>query len=139
MQDTTELKDTSSPNAPLEAADLQELIVSSLEDDKAEDITKIDLTGKTSIADSMVIASGRSARHVSAVADKLYRKLKHATADGCKVEGMEKADWVLLDAGAVIVHVFRPEVRSFYNLEKMWAADFTPEKMQAAAEPAEDA
>ncbi len=138
MQDTTELKDTSSPTVPLTAADLQELIVGSLEDDKAEDIIKIDLTGKTSIADSMVIASGRSTRHVSAVADKLYRKLKHATADGCKVEGMEKADWVLLDAGAVIVHIFRPEVRSFYNLEKMWAADFTPEKMQDIPDIAED-
>lgn len=133
MQDTTELKDATSPNMPLEVADLQELILSSLEDDKAEEITSIDLTGKTSIADSMVIASGRSARHVSAVADKLYRKLKHATANGCKVEGMEKADWVLLDAGAVIVHIFRPEVRSFYNLEKMWAADFTPDKMQSTA------
>ncbi len=132
MQDTSELKDASSPNLPLRAADLQELIINSLEDDKAEEIIKIDLTGKTSIADSMIIASGRSARHVSAVADKLYRKLKHATADGCKVEGMEKADWVLLDAGSVIVHIFRPEVRTFYNLEKMWAADFTPNKMQSA-------
>ena len=138
MQDTTELKDASSPNAPLAAADLQELIVSSLEDDKAEEITEIDLTGKTSIADSMVIASGRSARHVSAVADKLYRKLKHATADGCKVEGMEKADWVLLDAGTVIVHIFRPEVRNFYNLEKMWAADFTPDKMQDTPDLADE-
>ncbi len=138
MQDTTELKDAPSPSAPLEAADLQELIVSSLEDDKAEEIIEIDLTGKTSIADSMVIASGRSARHVSAVADKLYRKLKHATADGCKVEGMEKADWVLLDAGAVIVHIFRPEVRNFYNLEKMWAADFTPDKMHGNPDPAEE-
>lgn len=131
MQDTSELKGDSSPNLPLGAADLQELIINSLEDDKAEEIIKIDLAGKTSIADSMIIASGRSARHVSAVADKLYRKLKHATTDGCKVEGMEKADWVLLDAGTVIVHIFRPEVRTFYNLEKMWAADFTPNKMQS--------
>lgn len=138
MQDTTELKDAPSPNLPLSTAGLQELILNSLEDDKAEEIINIDLTGKTSIADSMVIASGRSARHVGAVADKLYRKLKHATADGCKVEGMEKGDWVLLDAGAVIVHVFRPEVRSFYNLEKMWAADFTPEKMLADPDAVED-
>ncbi len=138
MQDTTELKDAPSPNLPLGVADLQELIVGSLEDDKAEEITIIDLTGKTSIADSMIIASGRSARHVSALADKLYRKLKHSIADGCKVEGMEKADWVLLDAGAVIIHIFRPEVRSFYNLEKMWAADFTPEKMQDAADAIKD-
>lgn len=138
MQDTTELKDAPSPNLPLSPADLQELIVGSLEDDKAEEITIIDLTGKTSIADSMVIASGRSARHVSALADKLYRKLKHSIAEGCKVEGMEKADWVLLDAGAVIIHIFRPEVRSFYNLEKMWAADFTPEKMHDATDAIKD-
>jgi len=132
VQDTSELTDDSGPNLSLGAADLQELIINSLEDDKAEEITTIDLTGKTSIADSMIIASGRSARHVGAVADKLYRKLKHVTAGGCKVEGMEKADWVLLDAGSVIVHIFRPEVRTFYNLEKMWAADFTPNKVHNA-------
>lgn len=134
MQDTNELKDLTSPKTPLSLADLQELVINSLEDDKAEDIINIDLKGKTSIADSMVIASGRSTRQVAAIADHLYRKLKHATADGCKVEGMEKADWVLLDAGNIIIHIFRPEVRSFYNLEKMWAADFTPEKMMAASD-----
>ena len=134
MQDTNELKGLTSPKTPLSSADLQELVINSLEDDKAEDIINIDLIGKTSIADSMVIASGRSTRQVAAIADHLYRKLKHATAYGCKIEGMEKADWVLLDAGNVIVHIFRPEVRSFYNLEKMWAADFTPEKMMAASE-----
>ncbi|MEZ5757570.1 MAG: ribosome silencing factor [Emcibacteraceae bacterium] len=133
MQDTSELEDSSGPTAPLNAAELQQLVINSLEDDKAEDIINIDLTGKTSIADSMIIASGRSTRQVAAIADHLYRKLKHATADGCKLEGMEKADWVLLDAGNVIVHIFRPEVRSFYNLEKMWAADFTPEKMLSAS------
>ena len=132
MQKTTELMDELSPTRPLTTVELQELVINSLEDDKAEDIIQIDLTGKTSIADSMIIASGRSTRQVSAIADHLYRKLKHATGDGCKLEGMEKADWVLLDAGNVIIHVFRPEVRSFYNLEKMWAADFTPEKMMAA-------
>jgi len=133
VQETTELKDASGPKVPLNTAQLQELIINSLEDDKAEEITQIDLKGKTSIADSMVIASGRSTRQVAAIADHLYRKLKHATADGCKLEGMEKADWVLLDAGNIIVHIFRPEVRSFYNLEKMWAADFTPEKMMASS------
>ena len=133
MQDTSELEDSSGPTEPLSAAELQQLVINSLEDDKAEDIINIDLTGKTSIADSMIIASGRSTRQVAAIADHLYRKLKHATADGCKLEGMEKADWVLLDAGNVIVHIFRPEVRSFYNLEKMWAADFTPEKMLSAS------
>jgi len=138
VQDTSELKDASSPAKSLNAVELQQLIINSLEDDKAEDIINIDLTGKTSIADSMVIASGRSTRQVSAIADHLYRKLKHATVDGCKLEGMEKADWVLLDAGSVIVHIFRPEVRSFYNLEKMWAADFTPEKMAASSVGAEE-
>lgn len=138
MQDTSELKDTSSPQVPLSAAELQKLVINSLEDDKAEDIINIDLKGKTSIADSMVIASGRSTRQVSAIADHLYRKIKHATVDGCKLEGMEKADWVLLDAGNIIIHIFRPEVRSFYNLEKMWAADFTPEKMLASSVGSEE-
>ena len=118
MQDTSELQDTKSPEAPLSTAELQEFVINSLEDDKAEDIIQIDLVGKTSIADSMVIASGRSTRQVSAIANNLYRKLKHATDDGCKLEGMAKADWVLLDAGNIIIHIFRPEVRSFYNLEK---------------------
>lgn len=130
MPDKSELKGDNSLKTPLSKADLLKLVINSLEDDKAEDIVQIDLTGKTSIADSMVIASGRSIRQVSAIADHLYRKLKHATENGCKLEGMEKADWVLLDAGDIIIHIFRPEVRSFYNLEKMWAADFTPEKMK---------
>ena len=114
------------------------MVIDTLEDNKAEDIVEIDLKGKTSIADSLVIASGRSTRQVSAIANHLYRKLKHATANGCKLEGMEKADWVLLDAGDIIIHVFRPEVRSFYNLEKMWAVDFTPEKMQQQSIDAQD-
>lgn len=138
MSNTTELKGEKSLNTPLSKADLLKLVIDSLEDDKAEDIVQIDLAGKTSIADSMVIASGRSTRQVSAIADHLYRKLKHATDNGCKLEGMEKADWVLLDAGDIIVHVFRPEVRSFYNLEKMWAADFTPEKMKQQSIDAQD-
>ena len=138
MSDTSELKGESHLNAPLSKADLLKLVIDSLEDDKAEEIVHIDLSGKTSIADSMVIASGRSTRQVSAIADHLYRKLKHATENGCKLEGMEKADWVLLDAGDIIVHIFRPEVRSFYNLEKMWAADFTPDKMMADAGTSEE-
>lgn len=138
VQDTNELEDISSPSKPLNSAEIQELVINSLEDDKAEDIIQIDLVGKTSIADSMVIASGRSTRQVSALADHLYRKLKHVTGNGCKIEGMEKADWVLIDAGNIIIHIFRPEVRSFYNLEKMWAADFTPEKMMATQSTTED-
>ncbi len=100
---------------------IQQLVLTSLEDDKADDITIINLSGKTSIADAMVIASGRSNRHVSAIAEHLAQKLKDQGIDSVGVEGLTHADWVLLDAGDVIVHIFRPEVRRFYNLEKMWA------------------
>jgi ribosome-associated protein len=88
---------------------------------KAEDILTIDLTGKSSIADAMVVASGRAQRHVAAVADHVVKDLEQAGLPNVRVEGMRQADWVLIDAGDVIVHVFRPEVRAFYNLEKMWA------------------
>jgi ribosome-associated protein len=87
---------------------------------KAEDITPIDLSGKTSIGDYMVVASGRSQRHVGAVADNVVEKIEQAGVKRVRVEGMKQSDWVLIDAGDVIVHVFRPEVRGFYNLEKMW-------------------
>ncbi len=97
------------------------LVQNSLEDDKAEEIVVIDLVGKSSIADTMVIASGRSARQVSAIAEHLIERLKAAGATGVSVEGAARGDWVLIDGGDVIVHVFRPEVREFYNLEKMWA------------------
>jgi ribosome-associated protein len=99
------------------------LIVDALEDAKADEIVSIDLSGKTSLADFMIVASGRSQRHVGAIADQLLEKLKASGMRDCRVEGMELCDWVLIDAGDVIVHVFRPEVRAFYNLEKMWAAD----------------
>ena len=99
---------------------LVELVLESLNDDKAQDIVCIDLVGKTSIADYMVIANGRSHRHVSAIADHLLKTLKQEGFGKCRVEGMPHCDWVLLDAGDVIVHIFRPEVREFYNLEKMW-------------------
>ena len=96
------------------------LVTSSLEDDKAEDVVVIPLAEKSSIADFMVIASGRSQRQVGAMADHLREKLKAASVKGISIEGAQRCDWVLLDAGDVIVHIFRPEVRSFYNLEKMW-------------------
>ena len=99
------------------------LILDSLEDDKAEDLTLIDLTEKSSLADVMIIASGRSARHVSSIADHLAQKVKESTGQTPKIEGLPNADWVLIDLGDVIVHLFRPEVRSFYNLEKIWAGD----------------
>lgn len=102
---------------------LKQLITSSLDQDKAEDIVVIDLAGKTSLADYMVIASGRSHRHVASVADHLLRRLKEAGQGGARAEGLSQADWVLIDAGDVVVHLFRPEVRAFYNLEKMWSAE----------------
>ncbi|TCL01338.1 ribosome-associated protein [Shimia isoporae] len=95
-------------------------ILSSLDEDKAEDVVQIDLRGKTSIGDYMVICSGRSSRQVNAIAEKLVERLKSEFGRGAKVEGKETGDWVLIDTGDVIVHVFRPEVREFYQLEKMW-------------------
>lgn len=97
------------------------MVLARLDEMKAEDSVTIDLAGKTSIGDYMVVTSGRSQRHVGAVADDLVKAIKKSGRRGVRVEGMRQADWVLIDAGDVIVHVFRPEVRAFYNLEKMWA------------------
>ncbi len=102
------------------------VILASLEDDKAEDILALDIRGKSSFADMLVVASGRSARHVGALADHVMRKLKEAGAKEIRVEGLPHCDWVLVDAGDVIVHLFRPEVRSFYNIEKIWAGAPSP-------------
>jgi len=101
-------------------ASQEAIVLKSLDDDKAEEIVQIDLKGKSSLADTMVIATGRSARHVAAIADHIVRALKDAGLGRPRVEGMATADWVLIDAGDVIVHLFRPEVRTFYNLEKIW-------------------
>ncbi len=98
-------------------------MLDTLADAKAEGVVTIDLAGKSSIADHMVIASGRSHRHVGAIADRVLKRLKEDGHGRGRVEGMPGCDWVLIDAGDVIVHVFRPEVRDFYNLEKMWSAD----------------
>jgi ribosome-associated protein len=98
-------------------------IMHSLEDSKAEDIVAIDIAGKSSLGDHMVVASGRSDRHVGAIAEQLVQKLKGMGRTRVRIEGMGSRDWVLVDAGDVIVHVFRPEVREFYNLEKMWSAE----------------
>jgi ribosome-associated protein len=108
--------------AALPASPALNTILTSLEDAKAEEIISIDIHGKSALADHMVIASGRSNRHVSAVSDQVISALKDAGLGNPKVEGLEGADWVLIDCGDVIVHVFRPEVREFYNLEKMWTA-----------------
>ncbi len=99
------------------------MVLTSLHDAKAEDLAPIDITGKSSLADHMVVASGRSSRHVAAIADRLLSDLKDAGGRDIRVEGLNTGDWVLVDAGDVIVHIFRPEVRAFYNLEKMWRAD----------------
>lgn len=100
--------------------DLLARILTSLSEDKAEDVVQIDLRGKTSIGDYMVICSGRSSRQVVALAEKLVERLKHEFGRSAKVEGKDSGDWVLVDTGDVIVHIFRPEVREFYQLEKMW-------------------
>jgi ribosome-associated protein len=103
-----------------DAEETLRLVLARLSDAKAEDTITIDLRGKTSIGDYMVVTSGRSHRHVGAVADHVVQDLHKAGLSGVRVEGMPHCDWVLIDAGDVIVHVFRPEVRAFYNLEKMW-------------------
>ncbi len=108
------------------------LIETSLDDDKAQAVTVIELRGKSSIADHMVIASGTSSRQVVSMADHLLEKLKASGVQGAMVEGMQQGDWVLIDAGDIIVHLFRPEVRSFYNLEKMWGVEM-PEPLSAHA------
>ncbi len=107
-----------------------ERILSSLDDDKAEDIVQVDLRGKSAMADYMVICSGRSSRQVGSISEKLADRLKQEFGILSKVEGKEAGDWVLIDTGDVIVHVFRPEVREFYQLEKMWL----PSKAAASAE-----
>jgi ribosome-associated protein len=101
---------------------LLSLVLSSLNQDGAEEIVEIDLAGRSSVADYMVIASGRSTRHVAALSENLVERLKHDAGVLSRVEGKEAADWVLIDTGDVIVHIFRPEVRDFYQLEKMWLA-----------------
>lgn len=99
------------------------IVLQSLDDDQAQDLVTIDLEGKSSIADYMVIASGRSTRQVAAMAQKLAERLKQGGFGNPRIEGLPAADWVLVDAGGVVVHLFRPEVRSFYNLERMWGFD----------------
>jgi len=119
------------------ADDALKAILTSLDDSKAEDIVTIDIAGKSALADYMVVASGRSQRHVSAIAEHIDRDLSEAGGRIARIEGVPHCDWVLLDAGDVIVHIFRPEVRSFYNLEKMWAATDEPQPVKAKV-PAQD-
>jgi ribosome-associated protein len=100
-----------------------DVVLQSLGDAKAENTVAVDMRGRSPLADHMVVATGRSHRHVAAVAEQLMRALKEKGFGNARVEGLRQADWVLVDAGDVIVHVQRPEVRDFYNLEKIWAAD----------------
>lgn len=112
--------------------DLLKIVETSLDDDKAEDIVAIDLRGKSTIADYMVIATGRNSRQLAAMASHLDDKLTKAGVRRVSVEGADQGDWVLLDGGDVVVHLFRPEVRSFYALEKMWGAEMpSPERLTA--------
>jgi len=120
---------TESQDAKKQQSDqhLVELIKTVLDDAKSEDVVAINIREKSSIADYMVVASGRSNRHVGAIADQVSRAIRESGEPKPRVEGLNSMDWVLVDAGDVIVHIFRPEVREFYNIEKMWSAEFTHE------------
>jgi ribosome-associated protein len=115
-------------HGPIEA--LEALVLQSLDDDKAEDVVSIDLRGKSSVTDFMIIATGRSNRHVNALTEHLHQALKDAGRKDTRIEGLQTCDWVLMDVGDIVIHLFRPEVRSFYNLEKMWSVE--PEDNDAA-------
>ena len=112
---------------------LHALVLRSLDDDQAQDVVTIPLMGKSNIADHMVIASGRSTRQVASMAQKLSERIKQELGRPVRVEGLPVADWVLIDADDVIVHIFRPEVRTFYNLERMWAFESDPAAPATAA------
>ena len=120
--------------ATSEVEALHDLVLRSLDDDQAVEVVSIPLSGKSSIADYMVIASGRSTRQVASMAQKLTERIKQELGRTVRIEGLPVADWVLIDANDVIVHLFRPEVRSFYNLERMWAFE---ESKPAAASAAQ--
>lgn len=123
MHTSSETPSVADPLPALAAEDLLKNVTKCLDDNKAEDIVSIDLAGKSGIADYIVIANGRSQRQVSALADYVIKGLKQAGHKDIVVEGLEQADWVLIDANDVVIHIFRPEVRSFYNLDKMWGAE----------------
>lgn len=115
--------DELAPNLGLGSDVLKRRIQEILDDAKAEAIVTIDLRGKSSLGDYMIVATGRTDRHVGAIGDQIQRKLKELGFGNVRIEGLEACDWVLIDAGDVIVHVFRPEVRQFYNIEKMWSGE----------------
>ena len=133
MVDTPKVPERVS-TGPADVAALHDLVLKSLDDDQALEVVTIPLAGKSSIADHMVIASGRSSRQVASMAGKLADKIKQEFGKIARVEGLPTADWVLIDADDVIVHLFRPEVRSFYNLERMWAfGDDEPKAARSGA------
>ena len=110
-------------------SDLKNLIIKTLDDNKATDIIAIDLEGKTSLADYMIIASGTSSRHIQALSEQVFKKFKNSGIENCKIEGKESSDWKLVDGVDLIVHIFNPEKRKFYELEKMWSELIPKEKI----------
>lgn len=131
MPDSSTTRAADVPADP--SAALLRLVLKSLDDDQAIETISIPLAGKSTIADHMVIASGRSTRQVASMATKLAERIKQETGRSPRIEGLPAADWVLIDAGDVVVHLFRPEVRSFYNLERMWAFGEAPAATVASA------
>jgi len=129
--------DETANTANIPSMSLLDLVLNSLQDNKAEEIVTIPLKGKSTIADHMVVATGRSTRQVSAIIEKLHARIKDTTGYISKIEGKGAGDWVLLDAGDVIIHVFRPEVREFYQLEKMWSGE-APAPQSSNLEGSED-
>jgi ribosome-associated protein len=130
---TIEDKTAAAVDSHIEA--LHAMVMQQLDDDQALEIVSIPLAGKTSIADYMVIASGRSGRQVASMATKIADRCKTEFGRQARVQGLPTADWVLIDAGDVIVHIFKPDVRQFYNLERMWAFDTAPDADPAPGEP----
>lgn len=119
-------RDPQGQSLQAEPGSLHALVLEQLDEDQAQDVISVPLEGKSSIADHMVIASGRSTRQVASIAQKLAEEIKRAGHGPVRLEGLPAADWVLVDAGDVVIHLFRPEVRSFYNLERMWAFGDAP-------------
>lgn len=110
-----------------EVNELRDAIIKSLDDNKAENIVVVDLAGKSTLADYMIVASGNVSRHVVALAEHLLQDLKDQYELSIKAEGLKEGDWVLIDAGDILIHIFRPEVRDFYKIEKLWQANFFPD------------
>lgn len=127
----TSSRDANRPRPGIDVDTATRVVLTSLEDDKAEDILALDIRGRSSFADMLIVASGRSGRHVGALADHVMQKLKEAGVSDVRIEGMPQADWVLVDAGDLVVHLFRPEVRTFYNIEKIWTGGQSPSALQS--------